>query len=211
MVCKIYRHPQLAAIDEAVLDGASLRDIAKQFKTSRASVHRHQKHLSETLRKAHEASEVGRADSLVDQLKELYKDAQNIKDKTEKRKDYRGALAAIRQLERLLQVALKVSDQFARENRNSNGNLSEAHLKLYRHAARVMCGLYHADDSVVLVITENQAAELAEKLAQIHGISTSPDAALRRANSGLALIDDVQDFYTKKEDSSKDPPVGYRF
>src|SRR5215472_12033942 len=166
MVCKVCRHPQLEEIDEALVVGTSIRDIAGQFQLKRSSLQRHQKHLVDTLRKAHEAEEIGRADSLIDQLKRLQEDARRIASKAEKSRKYHAALAGVRELTRLLQVAMRISEQAVADNKD----VSPMQSKLCRHAAHIMCAMYKADDRIVLVITEKQATELAERIREIYGI-----------------------------------------
>jgi transposase len=204
MTCKVCRHPELQTIDESVLEGASIRDIAKRFRLSPASLDRHKKHLDKTLVKAKEAAEVNRADSLIEQLQQLRTDARRIQGKTERAKDYRGALAAIGQLERLLQVSLKISDQLVKTT--ADGTLDPNQAKMCRHAARLMTAMWHCGDDIVLVITEMQARELSKRLSQIYGIQGSPEDALRMGNTGLALIE-----RETVETETDTPPAGRPF
>jgi len=198
-------------IDGALLAGTPVRDIARQEKLTPATVQRHKKHVSAALRKAHEAAEVGRADSLVDQLKGLQADAHRIKSKAEKSRDYRGALAGIRELSRLLQVAMKISDQLVAANKGTGGSISPEQAQMCRHAAHLMGAAFHADDRVVLVITEKQANDLAAKLALIFGIQLGPEEALHKVNTGLALLDDDTESFKRKAPGATDPAVGRRF
>jgi len=211
MSCTVCRHPRLVEIDGAMLAGTSVRDIARQFKLTSASAQRHKKHVSAALRKAHEAAEVGRADSLVDQLKGLQGDAHRIKAKAEKSRDYRGALAGIRELSRLLQVSMKVSEQLIAASKGTGGSVSPEQVKMWRHAARVFAATFHASDEIVLVITEKQASDLAAELALIFGIQLDPEKALRNVNTGLALLDDSEGFIKKSPDAAAEPAVGRRF
>jgi hypothetical protein len=198
-------------IDGAMLAGTSVRDIARQFKLTSASAQRHKKHVSAALRKAHEAAEVGRADSLVDQLKGLQGDAHRIKSKAEKSRDYRGALAGIRELSRLLQVAMKISDQLVAANKVTGASVSPEQAKMCRHAAHVMAAMFHADDRVVLVLTEKQANDLAAELALIFGIQLESEVTLQKVNTGLALLDDSEGYIKSRQDAAAEPAVGRRF
>ena len=190
MTCTVCRHEELETIDESLLEGVTSRNIAKRFQLSPASLHRHKVHLNETLKKARNAAELGRADTLIEQLQKLRADAASIQTKASQAGDYRGALAAIRQLERLLSVALKISDQLVKTDGNSV-RANQAHQnKLCRHAARLLQAMWHFEDDVVMVITEEQACELSERLREIYGIRVSSEEALRMGNTGLSLLDE---------------------
>lgn len=206
--CKVCRHPKVNEIDEAVLAGVAFRDIARRFRLTHASVHRHQKHLSETLQKAHAAEEVSRADSLVEQLQTLQEDARRISGKAEKSREYHAALAGVRELTRLLQVAMKIGEQAIAES--NSGDMSPTKQKLYRHAARAMCAAFGLDDRIVLVVTEGQAAEMTEQLRQIFGLKLKPEEAISCVNKGLALIDE-SDPEALQRPGAPNPPVGRRF
>ena len=188
MVCTVCRHPKLEEIDVSLLEKASCRDIARRFKLKPASVQRHKKHLNETLAKSFEVQEVARADSLVEQLKSLQTDAHRIQSKAEKSRDYRGALAGVRELSRLLQVSMKISEQLATADKSGQGDLSETRQKMYLHAARVMKAHFGLGDEVIMVLTEAQASALAEELRHIFGLKVKGEEALGMANKGLALI-----------------------
>jgi hypothetical protein len=196
-------------IDGALIYGVSNRSIATQFKLTSASVQRHKKHVSVLMRQSHAAAEVGRADSLVGQLKGLQADAHRIKSKAEKSRDYRGALAGIRELSRLLQVSMKVSEQLIAANKVTGDSVSPEQAKMYRHAARVFAATFHASNEIVLVITEKQASDLAAELATIFGIQLDSEKALRNVNTGLALRDDSEGYMEKPP--AADPAVGRRF
>ena len=97
-VCTVCRHPDRAAIDEALVAGAAYRDIAGQFQLSPSSVHRHSsEHIPATLSQAAEAVEVARADDLLSQVRSLQARALAILAKAEEAGDLRTALGAIRE------------------------------------------------------------------------------------------------------------------
>ncbi len=108
-VCTICVHKERGAIDDALISGDSLRNIAKQFRLTAAAVNRHKsEHLPETLVKANEASEVARADDLLTRLEKLTTEARTIKNKAEKTGDYRTALSGIRELVRIVELLAKL-------------------------------------------------------------------------------------------------------
>jgi hypothetical protein len=107
--CTICASCERANIDRALLAGEPLRNIAERVSLSVTSLFRHKSHLSETLKESHKAAEASRADSLVDQLKQLTEDARRIQQKAEAANDYRSALAAVRELTRLVELAARLT------------------------------------------------------------------------------------------------------
>jgi hypothetical protein len=104
MTCKICGHKKRLEIDRALLEGQSLRDIAKRTGTTASSLQRHKAdHLARSLVKAHEAREVARADSLLDDVRNaegraerLLEVAEDILGEAREAKDLRTAIGAIR-------------------------------------------------------------------------------------------------------------------
>ncbi len=192
MTCKVCRHSELQTIDESLLEGASIRDIARQYGFSAAALHRHKKHVDAALRRARDAAEISRADTLVAQLQKLRKDAQRIQAKAETAKDYRAALQGIRELERLLELALRFSGTLVEGTHAgsaSRGN-SQATASISRHAARILKAFLGLSEDVIHVVSKGQAEALAAKLRDIYGLQElSGEEALRFANQGLALLD----------------------
>jgi len=107
--CTACSHEHRNDIDRLLLGGASLRNIAKQFSLSAASLFRHHKHLSATLAKSHEEAEILRADGLLEHLNHLAADAARLKQKAEQAKDYRTALAGVREMSRILELVMRVA------------------------------------------------------------------------------------------------------
>ena len=110
--CTICAHPDLQAIDQQLLAGEALRDIAGQTRLSKTSLHRHlQDHLPATLTQAQEAEEVARADDLLDQVKILQVRALDILGKAELAGDLRTALAGVREARGCLELLAKLSGE----------------------------------------------------------------------------------------------------
>src|SRR6516225_12249357 len=100
--CTVCRHAKRWDIEKAIIDGKSLRDIARHFRLSKDAVARHKAHLSNTLVKAHEAQEVARADDLLAQVcrqealfAELDQTAKAIQESAIREKDRHCTLDAI--------------------------------------------------------------------------------------------------------------------
>ncbi|MCH7584920.1 MAG: hypothetical protein IH941_07150 [Acidobacteria bacterium] len=107
--CTVCGHAKRNIIDDALVSGTSLRNVAEQFRLKVTSLHRHKhSHVPATLAKAHEAREVAAADSLLDRLEQLTGEARRVKTKAERAGDLRTALAAIRELVRMVELLAKL-------------------------------------------------------------------------------------------------------
>jgi hypothetical protein len=106
--CTVCPHPHRDDIDRRLLEGAPMRNIAKQFSLSSASLFRHNKHISKTLSHARQEAEILRADGLMEHLNHLTTEAARLKQKAEA-KDYRTALAGVREMSRLLELAVRLA------------------------------------------------------------------------------------------------------
>jgi hypothetical protein len=107
--CTVCPHPRRDEIDRRLLDGAPLRNIAKQFSLSSASLFRHNKHISKVLSHARQEAEILRADGLMEHLNHLTAEAARLKQKAEQAKDYRTALAGVREMSRLLEIGVRLA------------------------------------------------------------------------------------------------------
>ncbi len=95
--CSICDHRQRGEIDRALVEGGSVRDVARRFGIGRNAVHRHRKggHIAEALAKASEAADVARGDDLLTRVRGLEGRALRILDRAERAGDLRVALRAI--------------------------------------------------------------------------------------------------------------------
>ena len=108
-----------------MLAGDSYRIVAQRFRVSRDAVARHRKHLAATVAKSLDSDQITQSESLLAQLEELKNEAQRLKQKAERAGDYRAALAAVRELCRIVELVAKLCGQMdARtETRILNVNL----------------------------------------------------------------------------------------
>jgi hypothetical protein len=96
-VCTVCGHPERAAIDAAVVAGASYRTIAHQFAVSRDALMRHKAdHLLAELVKAQHAEEVSRATDLLALAMERDAKALALLAKAEAGGDLKTAVSALR-------------------------------------------------------------------------------------------------------------------
>jgi len=110
-VCSICRHDQQAEMDQSLVSGISLRNIAEQFGTSPTALHRHKRHLPQHLTVAKEAAQVADADVLLDSVKQLLEDAQRITAQAKQAKQLDTALRGIREMRGLLELMGRLSGE----------------------------------------------------------------------------------------------------
>ena len=103
--CSICTHPQREAIDKDLASGQPYRGISRAFRVSEDALARHREaHLPETLAKAHDASEVARADDLLNQLQLLQKVTMLILSRAEQAGALRTMLGAVREARENLEL-----------------------------------------------------------------------------------------------------------
>jgi 3-methyladenine DNA glycosylase Tag len=107
--CSLCIHERRYDIEQAMLAGGSYRVVAQRFAVSRDAVVRHRRHLPAVLARAQEVKEVAHGDSLLAQLRDLTAEAQRLKAIAEEAGDYRAALAAVRELCRIVELMAKLS------------------------------------------------------------------------------------------------------
>ena len=79
--CTICDHAERAEIDQALVRGATLWEIAGNFGISKSAVHRHaEAHIPEALKHAQRASEAAHGDALLGQVLDLRDRALGVLD-----------------------------------------------------------------------------------------------------------------------------------
>jgi hypothetical protein len=101
--CTICRHPQRLKIEQALVSGTPLRDIAGRYGTTKTVVARHRTHIAATIARHTQARDLARTGTLLDDVRtgegraeRLYGQAEEILAGALKDKDRRTALQAIR-------------------------------------------------------------------------------------------------------------------
>lgn len=111
MTCTVCRHPERAAIEQALIAGDAIRDVARQFALSKDAVMRHKAgHLPVKLVKAQDAKEASQADDLLKEVRLLRGKAVALLLKAEQEGDYRTALQGIREARGCLELLAKLLD-----------------------------------------------------------------------------------------------------
>jgi hypothetical protein len=87
------------------------RVVAQRFCVSRDAVVRHRRHLTAVVAKPFGSEQIPRSETLIAQLEDLRSEAQRLKQKAERDGDYRAALAAVRELCRIVELVAKLCGQ----------------------------------------------------------------------------------------------------
>jgi hypothetical protein len=106
--CNVCTHPEKETIDEALVGGTALSELAAIYRVSDDSLGRHKaNHLPAKLVMAQAAEEVAQADTLLEQVRNLQRRALEILDKAEDAGELRTALGAIREARGNLELLAK--------------------------------------------------------------------------------------------------------
>ena len=108
--CTVCTHPQREELDQALVAGQSVSDLAARYSTiGRMALQRHKEHhLPQTLILSKDAEEVSRSDQLLEKLAKLEQNTLQIGQKAEKGGDWRTALAAIKDQVRIVELQAKI-------------------------------------------------------------------------------------------------------
>lgn len=111
-VCKCCAHENRDILDAALIQGIPKRRISTQFGMSEGSVRRHAKnHLMSTLAASSKAYEMTQGEILLHKIEALEYDAQFIKRELLDKEDHIGALRAIRELVRILELLARLKGE----------------------------------------------------------------------------------------------------
>ena len=106
------RHPEREAIDRALVDGATVRDIAGHYGVSKTAAQRHKEaHIPPLVAQAHDAAEVFSADALTAQITGLLSRGFAILDKSERGDSIPDMCAAMREVRGVLTLIAKVTGE----------------------------------------------------------------------------------------------------
>jgi hypothetical protein len=125
--CSVCRHSSRNEIDYALVYRRPLRDIARQYATSKDALQRHRSHLSQELVTTLRASRMNSSSALLEQLSGLLERAYDIIEENEQSKP-QIALSAIREGRGCLQLLAQVKGEL----RRSTMNLGEKEYGLFK-------------------------------------------------------------------------------
>jgi len=110
--CAICDHPQRDAIDREIIEGFSIRNIAKRYGVSKDSVYRHSKnHLPETLKQSHAVKESARADELLERVERLISEAEELLSFGKGEKQSKAWASGISELRKCLELLARVTGE----------------------------------------------------------------------------------------------------
>ena len=110
--CTVCAHPQLAAINKALVAGTALRNIAEQYARSSTALFRHRnEHIPAALSQAREAEAVAQADDLLGQLRDLQATTLAILTTAKDADEPLTALKAIGEVRRNVELLAKLLGQ----------------------------------------------------------------------------------------------------
>jgi hypothetical protein len=111
-VCTICVSPDREQIDQQLLDGVALRDIAGRCPVSKTSLARHKAdHIPAQMVQAQSIAEVCQADTLLAQVESLQAKAMELLGKAEAESDLRTALVAVKEARSCLELKAKLEGQ----------------------------------------------------------------------------------------------------
>lgn len=107
--CTVCVHPERRAIDASLVAGEPYRVIAKRHGVSHDAVNRHRlRHLPAAMVQANAAAEAADANDLLTKCAVLEADARRIGGAAESAGDLRTALAAVRELVRMVELLARL-------------------------------------------------------------------------------------------------------
>ncbi len=106
--CTVCLHPKRAEVDAALLAGTPYRVAASRYESSVGALQRHREHIAPALAIAKQAERVAAADSILDKVAGLEADARRIGAAAEADGDGRTALAAVRELTRIVELLARL-------------------------------------------------------------------------------------------------------
>jgi DNA-binding transcriptional ArsR family regulator len=109
--CSICNHDRRQEIEHALLRGESHRAVAQQFTVPRGAVGWHLKHVSTALTQARKLREVEDGKSILIQLRDLKIQAEQSRARADRAGDYRGALVAVREKTRLVELEARLTGE----------------------------------------------------------------------------------------------------
>ena len=119
--CLACSSPERRAIDEALVLGGPLRNIAKRVSICPASLVRHKTHVAQTIVKGREKHEERLGHSLFDEMGRIHQKAWELHARAESEGDHRGAIIALREVRECLESLGKMLTKAEMANGGGDG------------------------------------------------------------------------------------------
>jgi len=118
--CSVCLHPDREAIDRALVEGRSFRDVARQHGTTKDALSRHHKaHVSPALtrvaQRREERMSERRAETALDRLERLFAKAEHVLDVAEQAGQTAQQLAAIREARAVVDTIARITGELRPE------------------------------------------------------------------------------------------------
>jgi hypothetical protein len=141
--CRVCRLANRNEVEEALLAGEPLRNIAERSGTSATALHRHKEaHLPIKLVRAAESREIDSAESLTAKLRAIEAEARRLGQKAEKAGDTRTALVAIRELVRLIELAARIQAAKLQAGGSRDTTPKESPERQAEHLTEILAAFY---------------------------------------------------------------------
>lgn len=112
--CTVCSHRKLSEIDAALVSNESFRNIAKRFGVSASAVYRHQQqHISGAPDQVNAVALTPQPETLMAKIIQLGDEARRLGKKAEDAGDLRGALAAVRELVRIVELLGRIEGEIS--------------------------------------------------------------------------------------------------
>lgn len=121
--CSLCLSSARSEIDEAIISGASVRDVAGRFATSRSAASRHRAHIPASLTKATHAKQIAEATTLLGRVEALIADFRDIALSAKQSRQWQPAVSALREVKGCLELLGKISGELRQES-SVNVNLN---------------------------------------------------------------------------------------
>ena len=113
--CKICKSNHLKAVDQAIINGKTLQEIADKYHFHVSTISRHKAHIADKIRKACAVADAQDGATVMQRIEDLLQKANDLLDKAELSGDIRTALIAIRETRGCLELLAKATGQFTPE------------------------------------------------------------------------------------------------
>lgn len=114
--CKVCEHSKLDEINKSLIECQNISEISRDYDIPWNSLDKHKKnHLPAALSQARQAGEVSRADTLLEQVKQLQDKACSLLDKAESAGDMKTALTGVREARSCIELLAKLQGELQQE------------------------------------------------------------------------------------------------
>lgn len=114
--CSVCVSHKLARVDQSILKGETLACISRKFGFSPDALGRHRKHMRTAMKTA-VALQADYGSSLLDQIQKIKADVESLASEAAHRRDTGGALKALREQLRVIELEARLSGELETSNK----------------------------------------------------------------------------------------------